>query len=306
MGIITKIRKVFFNPFIVIEYIFSKGFFNFLSDKQYIKLKYKCKTGKNLNLMHMETFNEKLQWLKLYDRNPLYTKLVNKYEVREYIKEKIGEEYLIPIIGCWDSPEQIDFKKLPEQFVLKSTHDSGGVYIVDKNSRNISGQAKNFFNKRLRTNYYKISREWPYKYCKRMIIAEKKMTDESGNELKDYKLFCFNGQVKLIQVDFDRFHNHRRNLYTCNWEYINESIEYPNDNKVQIEKPVVLEEMLNIASKLSVGLPHVRVDLYVIRERIYFGELTFYHGSGYEKFSSKVMEKRLGDCINLDLAYSVR
>lgn len=306
MKIIKKIKKVFFNPFLIIEYIFSKGFFSFLPDKQYIELKYRCKTGKYLDLKHVKTFNEKLQWLKLYDRNPLYTKLVNKYEVREYVKKVIGEEYLVPIVGCWDSPNQINFEKLPEQFVLKSTHDSGGVYIVNRKNSNISEEVKEFFNKRLKTNYYKISREWPYKYCKRMIIAEKKMTDESEIELKDYKLFCFNGQVKLIQVDFDRFHNHRRNLYTCNWEYINESIEYPNDSKNQIEKPIVLEEMLNIASKLSLGLPHVRVDLYVIHEKIYFGELTFYHGSGYENFSSKVMEKRLGDCINLGLAYSVR
>lgn len=306
MGIVTKIRKVFSNPFIVIEYIFSKGFFNFLPDKQYVKLKYRCKTGKNLNLRHVETFNEKLQWLKLYDRNPLYTQLVNKYEVREYIKKTIGEEYLIPLFGCWDYPNQINFEELPEQFVLKTTHDSGGIFIVNKNRDNVTDEAKKFLNQRLKTNYYKISREWPYKDCKRMIIAEKKMIDESGVELKDYKLFCFNGNVELIQVDFDRFHNHRRNLYTCDWQYINESIEYPNDNKVQIEKPVVLEEMLNIASKLSVGLPYVRVDLYVINEKVYFGELTFYHGSGYGYFSSEIMEQKLGDSINLNLAYSIK
>ncbi len=306
VNIVTKMKKVFSNPFIIIKFIFIKGYFDFLPDKQYIKLKYKCITEKSLNLKHVKTFNEKLQWLKLYDRNPLYVQLVNKYEVREYIKKTIGEQYLIPILGYWDYPDQIDFKKLPEQFVLKTTHDSGGVFIFDRNKDNVINEAKKFLLQRLKINYYKISREWPYKDCKRMIIAEKKMTDESGIELKDYKLFCFNGDVKLIQVDFDRFYNHRRNLYTCDWKYINERIEYPNDSKVQIEKPIVLEEMLNIASKLSVGLPHVRVDLYVINEKVYFGELTFYHGSGYECFSSDIMERELGDCINLNLAYTIK
>lgn len=306
MNIATKIRKLSEHPFIIVEYMFSKGLFNALPDKQYLKLKYKCKTGKKLNLNNAETFNEKLQWLKLYDRNPLYSLLVNKYEVRNYIKETIGEKYLIPLLGCWNCAEQIDFRQLPDRFVLKSTHDSGGVYIVDGNTFDSQEKAKAFLTSRMKMNYYKISREWPYKNCRRMIIAEKMMTDESGVELKDYKLFCFNGQVELIQVDFDRFHNHRRNLYTRDWTYIDESIEYPNDSNVKIAKPAVLDEMLMLASKLSAGMPHVRVDLYVINNNIYFGELTFYHGSGYEKFSSEKMGKFLGNCINLDLAYHNR
>lgn len=305
MNLSSNLIKIAKDPFIVVEYTFSKGMFQFLPDKPFIQLKYRCKTGKKLDLNHPVTFNEKLQWLKLYDRNPLYIKLVDKFGVRDYIQKTVGEEFLIPLIEKYNSPNEIKFKNLPQEFVLKTTHDSGGVFIVNQEIHK-EDDIRNFLEERLKTDYYKISREWPYKSCRRMIIAEKLLTDESGFELKDYKLFCFNGRVELIQVDFDRFHNHRRNLYTNDWEYIDESIEYPNDKNMIVQKPAVLEKMIRTASQLSRGIPHVRVDMYVIREKIYIGELTFYHGSGYETFSSEEMEQKLGGYIEQKLAYKNR
>ena len=178
-------RKAIKRPSLILSYFISKGFFDFLGDKAYIKLKYYLRMGKRLNLSNPETYNEKLQWLKLHDRNPLYTTLVDKYAVKEYIKNTIGEEYLIPTLGVWDKYEDIDFDKLPNQFVLKTTHDSG-TYIICRDKQHFDKEsAKELLVKRLKRNYYKEHREWPYKNVKPRIIAEKYMVDESGTELKD-------------------------------------------------------------------------------------------------------------------------
>lgn len=273
--------------------------YQFLPEKTYVKIQYWLICKKKLNLETPVTFNEKIQWLKLYDRNPVYTDLVDKYNVRNWVEMKIGEKYLIPILGIWDNVDEIPWQQLPNQFVLKCTHDSGGVVICkDKSSLKLQKE-KRKLQKGLKRNYYYISKEWPYKNVRPRIIAEKYMVDESGKELKDYKCFCFDGKVAMIQVDFDRFASHKRNLYTTKWEYINESILYPNNPERMIEKPKKLDEMLNIASLLSKGFPHVRVDFYVIENDLYFGEMTFYHGSGFEKFSSEAMEIQLGKLIQL-------
>lgn len=271
----------------------------FLPDKTYVKIQYRLICKKRLNLEAPVTFNEKIQWLKLYNRNPHYTNLVDKYYVRVWVKKIIGEQYLIPLLGIWNNVDEIPWGKLPDQFVLKCTHDSGGVVICrDKKKLDID-KAKQKLQKALKRNYYYITKEWPYKNVRPRIIGEKYMVDESGEELKDYKCFCFDGRVEMIQVDFDRFICHRRNLYTPDWKFINESILYPNDPDRIIEKPEKLDEMLELASLLSKGVPHVRVDFYVIENDLYFGEMTFYHGSGFEKFSSEAMENRLGDFIQL-------
>ena len=270
-----------------------------MSDEKFIKMKYKQVRGENLNLQTPHTFNEKIQYLKLYDRDPLYTKLVDKYEVRNFIKNKIGEEYLIPLLGVWNNFDEIDFSKLPDQFVLKCTHDSGGVIIcTDKRSFNIK-EAKKKIEKCLKTNYYYKGREWPYKNVKPRIIAEEYMVDESGTELKDYKIFNFNGTPKLIEVDFGRFTQHKRNIYDINWNYIDLCIEYPNDKSVNICKPQNLDIMLECAKKLSIGFPFLRTDFYNINGKLYFGEITLYHGSGLEKITPIKYEKILGDWIEL-------
>jgi hypothetical protein len=225
--------------------------------------------------------------------------MADKYEVRKYIAEKIGEEYLIPLLGVWNTFEDIDFNSLPDQFVLKCTHDSGGVVICkDKNAFDLKAARKKIVI-HLKRNFYWYGREWAYKNIKPRIIAEKFMVDESGTELKDYKILCFNGEPRLIQVDFDRFVKHKRNLYSTEWQYQLVELGYPTYPQIRIKKPESLELMLQLAKKLSFGIPHLRVDLYSIKQKIYFGELTFYHGSGFEKFTPSEWDKTLGDWLEL-------
>ncbi len=227
------------------------------------------------------------------------TKMVDKYEVKHYVADKIGEEYIIPTLGVWDSFEDIDFEKLPNQFVLKTTHDSGGVIIVRDKSKLDRKEAREKLIRSIKHDFYQTSKEWPYKHVVRRIIAEKYMVDESGYELKDYKIFCFNGLPKLIQVDFGRFSEHKRNIYSTDWEYLGFSSLYPTDPNIKIRRPKKLDSMLNIAKKLSKGMPHVRIDLYLIYDQIYFGELTFYHESGFGKFKPEKWDTILGEWIKL-------
>lgn len=270
-----------------------------LPDKLYLKLLYQVRMGKKLNLKNPVTFDEKLQWLKLYDRKPEYTNMADKYAVRKYVTDRLGEGYLIPLLGVWERAEEIDFSMLPEQFVLKCTHDSGSILICkDRKSFNVTA-AREKLNEKLKTNYYYPSREWPYKDIKPRIIAEKYMTDESHVELKDYKIYTFSGEPYLIQVDFGRFTEHKRNLYTTDWEYIDETIEYPRDPSIQIERPKKLEEMLLCARKLSEGTASLRTDFYSINDKIYFGEITFYQEAGFAHFSSEAYARKLGEKICL-------
>lgn len=273
-----------------------------LPDKEFLKLQYHLRTnGKILNLEHPKLFNEKIQWLKLYDRNPEYHNLVDKYEVKKIIAQKIGKEHIIETIGIWNTFDEIDFEKLPNQFVLKCTHDSGSAVICKDKIRfdiKSAGTKLEFCRKR---NYYCLSREWVYKDLRPRIIAEVYMKDAVEPDLKDYKIFCFNGIPRLIQVDGDRFSGHYRNLYTTTWKYIDGYIEYPtNSNKIS-DVPKQLNEMLRLAKILSEGILFVRVDFYIINEKIYFGELTFSHGAGYEDIFPESLEMEMGNWINLDL-----
>lgn len=225
--------------------------------------------------------------------------MVDKYGVREIIRQKIGEKYLFPLLGVWKNFEDIDFDLLPAQFVLKPTHDSGSIVFCRNKLTFDKQKAKKKLEKALGRNYYFLGRELPYKNVEPQIIAEPLMTDESGTELKDYKVFCFDGEVKMIQVDFDRFTNHGRNLYTPEWDLIEAFILYPYDHNRIIPKPTVLPEMLTIASKLSKGFPHVRIDFYVIRDKLYFGEFTFHHAGGLARIKPDKFNETLGSYINL-------
>lgn len=272
-----------------------------LPDNIYLKLMYKVMTGQKLDLNNPKTFNEKLQWLKLYDRNPLYTTLVDKFAVREYIKDKIGEEYLIPLLGGpWKSVDEIPFDTLPNQFVLKTTHDSGGV-VICKNKAEFNIQAaKEKLNKSLKHNFYYGGREWPYKNVPPQIIAEKYMVDESGEELKDYKLMCFNSKVKASFVCSDRFSKDglKVTFYDSDWKRLPFERHYPA-SKVDIDKPKSYEEMVHIAEKLSENMKFVRMDFYEINGKVYFGEFTFYPGSGFEEFNPPEWDEKLGEWIKL-------
>ena len=274
-------------------------FGKYISDKTYLKLLYETRIGKKLNLKNPITFDEKLQWLKLYDRKDEYTVWADKYEVRNYVAEKLGEQYLIPLLGVWNSADELKLDDLPEQFVLKCTHDSASVCVCTNKKNFDWNAAMDKLQKSLNQNYYWHSREWPYKNITPRIIAEAYMTDESGTELKDYKIYTFGGEPYLIQVDFDRFHNHRRNLYTTEWEYIDETIEYSKDPNVKIAKPEHLEEMLECSRKLAVGTISLRTDFYSINGKIYFGEITFYQEAGFAHFEHEEFAKKLGDQIKL-------
>lgn len=270
-----------------------------IPDEKYLKIIYKSILKKDLNLENPKTFNEKLQWLKLNNRNPEYTKMVDKYEAKKYVANIIGEEHIIPIIGVWNKFEDIDFKELPNQFVLKCTHDTGGLVICkDKEKINLK-EVKKKINKSLKRNFYYYGREWPYKNVKPRIIAEKYMVDESGVELKDYKIFCFDGKAKFILVDFGRFSDHYRNIYDLDWNLLDLKIKFPINAEHQIEKPVNLNEMIELAEKLSKNIPHVRVDFYNVRGKIYFGELTFFHGSGFTKIEPEEWDEKIGEYIKL-------
>ena len=271
-----------------------------LSDEKFVRWEYFFQVGRFPNLDNPKTFNEKLQWLKLNNIHPEYTKLVDKYLAKQYVEQQIGSGYIIPTLGVWNDFTEIDFSKLPNQFVLKTTHDSGGVAIVKDKSTVDMRKIRRRIERSLRHNYYYDNREYPYKDVKPRIIAEKYMVDESGTELKDYKIFCFSGVPKIIQVDYDRFVKHKRNLYDTEWNRLPFTLKFPTNWNREFNKPKNLDKMLEIAAKLSVGYPHLRVDLYNINGNIYFGELTFFHGSGHEKFTPDEWNLKLGDWINLN------
>lgn len=278
---------------------------NITPESWFIKTRYYYYIEKKLNIVNPVTFNEKLQWLKLNYKNPILTQLADKYEVRGFIKSRIGEKHLIPLLGGpWDKFDEIDFHNLPNQFVLKTTHDSGGVVICKDKEKFDLNIAKQKINIHLKRKFYWLGREWSYKNITPRIIAEQYMVDESGYELKDYKIFCFNGVPKVIQVDSGRFSEHKRNFFSPKWEYLGFTTNiHPTDPSINISKPEILDYMLSISKKLSKGFPHVRVDLYLIYGEIYFGELTFYHGSGFEKFNPEVWDTRLGEWLLLPKDY---
>ena len=267
--------------------------------EEIIKIQFKEGTGYELNLENPKTFNEKLQWLKLYYHNPLMTKCADKYLAREYIKEKIGEEYLIPLIGAWDKVEDIDFDSLPEQFVLKVNWGSGQNIIVKDKSKLDIADAKNRLNEWLKpfSNHYYYSYEWCYKNIEPKIICEKYIEQMDGN-LYDYKVFYFNGNSHYIQIDVDRYTNHTRCFYNLNWEKQIFTTLYPLYS-MNIEKPKYLNLMIELSNKLCQGFYHVRVDWYVINNKLYFGELTFTHGNGIEKFMPQEYDYKFGELLKL-------
>ncbi len=281
------------------------GIYNKLDDKEFLKKIFGASMGYELDLENPRTFNEKLQWLKLYDRKSEYTMMVDKYKVREYIKEQIGEEYLIPLLGVWDKPEDIDFNELPEQFVLKCNHNSGlGMCICkDKSKLNIE-RVKSELRKGLKQDYYLTGREWPYKNVPRKIICEKYMvdnSDEKQEELTDYKFFCFDGYVDCVMVCIERqTGNPKFYFFDENWNLVRCNIrgkEAPEG--FTLPKPDCMNEMFQIASKLSKGKPFTRIDLYNCNGKIYFGEITFFPDSGFDKNLLPEADKHWGSLITL-------
>ena len=273
--------------------------FKYVPDKLWLKFKYYSHFKKTLDLKDPKTFNEKLQWLKLYYQKPSHTRMVDKYEMKGYVTEQVGEGYVVPLLGVWNSADDIDFDALPDQFVLKVTHDCAGLVICTDKSKLDREKAKEKLRKAMKNSYYLYYREWPYKNVVPRILAEKYMVDESGTQLKDYKIFCFDGEPYCVQVDFDRFSGHKKNLYSLDWELLDFSFNYPAHPEVEIAKPPVLDQMLEIARKLSVGEPYVRIDFYCVEGHPYVGEITFFPASGYGKFIPEKYDRIFGDKIVL-------
>ena len=273
------------------------------TDKQYVKLSYKFSLGKPLNLKDPQTFNEKLNWLKLYDHNPLYTTLVDKYAVKQWVANKIGEQYIIPTLGVWDRPEDIEWDKLPKQFVLKTTHGGGGDGIVICKDKDTFDKEKAIAKLKvaMKTDPYKRLREWPYKNVPHRIIAEQYMEDTKTKELRDYKFFGFDGVCKALfiaterqkageEVKFDYFDEQFRHL---------DLVQHHPMSGQEIAKPECFEEMKRLTEKITKGMPEARVDFYEVNGKAYFGEITFFHHGGVTPFHPESWDKTWGEWITL-------
>ena len=271
----------------------------FLPDKMYLQLYYFPRFKRFCNFKNPVTYNEKLNWLKINDRNPLYNKLVDKYDVKEYVAGLIGEEYIIPTLGVWNSFDEIDFDKLPNQFVLKCTHDSEGLVICKDKSKLNKAEAKDKIETAMKFNFYYIGREWPYKDVKPRIIAEEYMEDHIDGELRDYKFFCFDGEPKAMFVASGRSKGETKfDYFDLEFNRLDIKQHYPN-TKGDVRKPANFEKMIELAKVLSKNMPHVRVDFYEVDGRLYFGELTFYHFSGFMPFEPDKWDKIFGDWIRI-------
>ena len=288
------------NPKAIFMMLGARGLLNWMSDEQYIKILYRQKIGKKLNLKNPETFNEKLQWLKLYDRKPIYSTMVDKYEAKKYVAEKIGQEYIIPTLGVWDSVDEIDFDALPDQFVLKCTHDCGGLVICRDKSKLDIKAAKAKIEKCLKRKYYLTSREWPYKDVKPRIIAEKYMQDTKDDALTDYKFFCFDGVPRIMYISKDHGRDPRTDFFDMDFNHLPIKARDPHA-EVTPQRPEQFDQMRRLAETLSEGLLHLRVDFYIVNEKVYIGELTFYHMSGMTEFTPREWNVKMGSWINLPI-----
>lgn len=296
-----KLLKYFFDA----DYRFvtnaRRGKYKHWDDETFLKRCYKARMKKALSLENPQTFNEKLQWLKLYDRKPIYTTMVDKHDVKAYVAERIGAEYIIPTLGVWDAFDEIDFDALPSQFVLKCTHDSGGVVICKDKARFDFVAARQKIEKSLKRDFFSIWREWPYKNVKPRVIAEQFMSDDDGDDLRDYKIHCFNGKPKFILVCQDRFRASglTEDFYSESWTRLPVKRPTHTNAKEPAACPENLEKMLKLAEELTTALPFGRIDFYEVNHKIYFGEITFYPASGFSAFEPEEWDYTLGSWLQL-------
>ena len=282
----------------IYQYLIDIGINKHISDEKIIKREYSKRCHKVLDLENPVTYNEKIQWLKLYDRKDIYTTMVDKFEAKKYVSNIIGNQYIIPTIGTYNSFKEIDFTKLPNQFVIKCTHDSGGIMICKDKAKFDVKKAKFKFNMIMKRNYYYRSREWPYKNVTPRIIIEKYMEDNELKELVDYKFFCFNGKVKLVLVCTNRNIDLEETWFDEKFNLLDLQ-EGNHKSRTDIKKPKTFEKMKKFAEILSKNNPHLRVDFYNINNHIYFGELTLYPAGGFEKFTPSEWDEKLGKLIEL-------
>lgn len=298
----NKIKKALKSPGRLMLYLLKFKVFRILPDEVFLKIKYRLIMNKKLNLKSPKTYNEKLQWLKIHNRDPKYTMMVDKYAVRKHVAETIGEEHLIPLLGVWNKVEDIDFDKLPNQFVLKPNHTSGNVFICKDKSKVDFDELRKTLNDWLQREYYWVHREWPYKDVEPKIICEELIKTDDGGAPIDYKFHCFNGEPDNVMACIGRetgdtkfyFFDKGWNLLRYNVAGINAPEDF------SLPKPEKLDEMFAIADKLAADMPFVRVDLYTEGEKIYFGELTFFPQSGFEVNLMEKTDLLFGEKIDLN------
>lgn len=303
MSVYNKIHtavSLFKTPEKMIVPMGQNGLLNFLSDKQYLKLAFKAELGYPLNLEHPLSYNEKLQWLKLYDRKPEYIIYADKWRVREYIKRTIGEKYLVPLIGVYHTSKEIPWEKLPTRFALKCNHASGtNIICTDKNKIDFE-KATRQLDTWLKYNAFWRGREWCYRDIEPCILCEEFLESSDGNTPDDYKFMCFNGEPRLIQVHHDRFGDHTLDFMDINWEKKG-IIQGPRNSDSIIPKPTSFDEMKRIAEILSKGMYYARIDMYTINNEVKFGEITMYPTSGFGKFDNIDTDYLLGSWIRLPI-----
>lgn len=287
-------------PSTVFSYFAKSKVSHLFSDKTYLKWQYRANVRKKLNLKSPQTFNEKLQWLKLYNRDATQTQMVDKYAVRDYVATTIGDQYLIPLLGVWDRAEDIDFESLPQQFVLKCNHDSGSVIICkDKDTFDKEAAIKKLSGKLNRDMFY-WSREWPYKNVQKKIICEKFMRDHDFDVLNVFKILNFNNGEQIIQViQNDKTENESIDYFDPRWNVLSLRQNFPN-SKNPLPKPQTLDKMLDLAKKLSAGFPFLRTDFYEINGEVYFSEFTFFSDAGMGKFYPEEWDMKLGERMDLE------
>ena len=301
-NIIGKVKRAINSPEkIPLNIIYRLPFFHLMNDKSYLKLLFWITYNKKLNLSNPKTFNEKINWLKLFDRKDIYTTMVDKYLAKDYVANIIGREYIIPTIGVYNSFDEIDINKLPDEFVIKNNHDSGNVFIC-KNKKNFNFIiAKRKLSKSLKKDFYYINREWPYKNIKHKIIIEKYMKDINSDDLTDYKFYCFNGEPKYLYVSNGLSDHTKTKMDFLDINY-NRAIfgrkDYKHFEKIP-PKPKNYSKMIELAKILSKDIPFLRVDFYEVNKKIYFGELTFSPCGGFMKFYPSDWDEKLGDMLDL-------
>lgn len=300
------LRRLEENPWQIAASLARRGWLDGLSDKSYLSLMYRAHLGQKLHWDTPVTFSEKLQWLKLYDRKPVYSSMVDKYEAKQYTSERIGDRYTIPVLGGpWSHPDEIDYDALPDQFVLKTTHDCGGVLICADKSKFDREAAKQMLLEHLSRDYYKHCREWPYKNVKPRIFAEKYLFEKNQSApIKDYKFFTFNGEPKLMYIAGGRDYSKKEDnvvyadFFDMNFNHVDLCIDHDNAPTCP-EKPQTFDQMVEFARVLAQGTRHLRVDFYEVDGRLYCGELTFFHCGGLRKFKTGEWDRVMGDWIDL-------
>lgn len=296
-----RIRKALNKPALLLDYIIV-NFFKWLPDKLYLSWRYRLRVHHKLNWKNPQTFNEKLNWLKLHDHRPEYVTMADKYAAKEFVANRIGKEYIIPTLGVWDRADDIEWEKLPEQFVLKCNHDSGGLIICKDKSKLDKRAAVEKLNKGLHCNYFKVEREWPYKDMHRRIIAEEYVEPKTGKkDLPDYKFFCFDGVVKVMFIGTERQtpgEEVKFDFFDENFNYL--PVRQGHDHAKETPmKPECFEQMKHAAEQLAKDLPHVRVDFYQVDGKVLFGELTLYHFGGLMPFEPEEWDMRFGKMLTL-------